>query len=234
MIIIPARLASTRFENKVLARVDGVPMVVKTALNAQRVDGVVVATDSAEVIEVCSRYDIDAVMTSSEHQSGTDRINEANQKLGLSDDEVVINVQADEPFLETDVISAVREKVLEDKEAFMVSAYKKIDKNLVDDKNLVKVISDINGYAIYFSRSKIPYDRGVCDEYYGHLGIYGFRVKNLRKFCDLSQAKIEHIEKLEQLRAIYNGKKIAMVEVQSRSFGIDTKEDLAKAIEIFC
>ncbi len=234
MIIIPARLKSSRFENKVLEPINGVPMVIKTALNAQQVDEVVVATDSEEVVKACNTYDIKSVLTLGTHESGTDRINEARQILKLSDNELIINIQADEPFLEKQVIQAVKDRLLEDKEAFLVSAYKNIDKNIADDINLVKVIVDVNGYAIYFSRSKIPFDREICDEYFGHLGIYGFKAKNLKQFCTFKPAKIEQIEKLEQLRAIYNGKKIAMVKVQSRSFGIDTKQDLQKALQTFC
>ncbi len=234
MIIIPARMASTRFENKILADINGFPMVVKTALNAKKVDDVVVATDSKEVVKVCEKYDISAVLTINEHNSGTDRINEASEILGLNEDQIVINVQADEPFLESEVIKSVKTRLLNDEKAFMVSAYKKVDESLVDDPNLVKVVVDANGYALYFSRSKIPYNRDKCEEYFGHLGIYGFRVKSLKQFCDFSPAPLENTEKLEQLRALYNGKKIAMVRVESKSFGIDTKEDLKRALETFC
>ncbi len=233
MIIIPARQASTRFPNKILEPINGYPMVVLTALNAKKVDEVAVATDSEEVIKVCKEHGIMAILTSKAHTSGTDRIHEASEILNLSDDEIVINVQGDEPFLETHVIQAVKDRLHEDKNAFMVSACKRIDENLVEDVNLVKVILDINSYAIYFSRSKIPYNRDECDEYLGHIGIYGFRAKTLRQFCSFPPARLENIEKLEQLRAIYNGKKIAMVKVESKSFGIDTKEDLQKALKEF-
>ncbi len=233
MIIIPARLASTRFPKKILADINGIPMVVATAKRVQSVDEVVIATDSEEVVLICKKHGFKAVMTSKDHNSGTDRINEACEKLDLDDDEIVINVQADEPFIETEVVKAVKECIKNDKNALIASAYKTVDKTLVDDPNLVKVIVDKNGYAIYFSRSKIPYDRDKCDEYFGHLGIYAFTCKSLKKFCKLPPSNLENIEKLEQLRAIENGEKIAMVRVESKSFGIDTKEDLQKALKLF-
>lgn len=233
MIIIPARLASSRFANKILADINGYPMVVATALRVQEVDDVVIATDSKDVIEVCKRYNFKAVLTSIDHQSGTDRICEASRILGLNDDEIIINVQADEPFIEPEVIKAVSKKISDDKNALMASCYKDIDIDFADNPNHVKVIVDINGYAIYFSRSKIPYDREKNSQYFGHLGIYGFRFKGLKKFCSYLQSPLEQIEKLEQLRAIYNGEKIAMVKVKSNSFGIDTIDDLNLALSLF-
>ncbi len=235
MIIIPARIASSRFPNKVLADIKGVPMVIATAKRVQGIDDVVIATDAKEVLEVAKKYGFKAVMTSTKHKSGTDRINEASQTLEISDDEIVINVQADEPFIEPEVVQGVYDRVVEAKNnqegVMMVSCYKKIDRSFANDPNHVKVIVDHQGYAIYFSRSKIPYDREEHNGYFGHLGIYGFTKKSLESFCKLPNALLEDIEKLEQLRAIYFGKKIAMVEVKSKSFGIDTKEDLQKALQ---
>jgi len=237
MIIIPARTASSRFPNKVLADINGLPMVVATAKRVESIDKVAVATDSKEVLEVCQKYGFKAVMTSDAHKSGTDRINEAAHILGIRDDEIVINVQADEPFIESEVVRAVFDRVKraknEQEGVMMVSCYKEIEPSFADDPNHVKVIMDHKGYAIYFSRSKIPYDREEHQGYFGHLGIYGFTKKSLEDFCTLDVASLEDIEKLEQLRAIYYGKKIAMVEVKSKSFGIDTKEDLKLALKLF-
>ena len=238
MIIIPARMSSTRFPNKVLANINGLPMVIATATRVKNLDDVAIATDSQEVIAIAHDFGFKAIMTSSEHQSGTDRINEAALKLGLSEHEIIINVQADEPFIEESVVKSVIERVqhsITAQETVMVtSCYKTIDASFVDDPNLVKVIMDANGYAIYFSRSRIPFNRdGVFENYFGHLGIYGFTQKSLEAFCALPQAPLEMIEKLEQLRALYFGHKIAMVHVQSKSFGIDTKEDLEKALQAF-
>lgn len=238
MIIIPARISSTRFPNKVLVDINGFPMVIATAKRVQNLDDVAIATDSKEVASIARDYGFKAILTGDYHQSGTDRINEAATHLNLHDDEVIVNVQADEPFIEEDVVQSVIERVkkaIETKEnVMMTSCYKAISLDFAQDPNLVKVITDVNGYAIYFSRSKIPYDRdGNFDGYFGHLGIYGFSKKSLQAFCALPSAPLENIEKLEQLRAIYHGQKIAMVKVESNSFGIDTKEDLEKALALF-
>jgi 3-deoxy-manno-octulosonate cytidylyltransferase (CMP-KDO synthetase) len=240
VIIIPARLNSSRFENKILVDIMGLPMVIRTAKAVEDIDTVVIATDSKEVIELAQKYNIQAIMTSSEHQSGTNRINEVANILNLKDDEVIVNVQADEPFIEQDVVRAVIDKVKskskQNKDMFnMVSCYKQISSQIADDPNHVKVVCDDNGDAIYFSRAKIPYHRDhyVESTYKGHLGIYGFTKKSLNIFCDFNPSVLENTEKLEQLRAISNGKKISMVEVKSRSFGIDTKEDLENALMIF-
>lgn len=233
MIIIPARLASTRFPNKILANIHGLPMVIATAKRVQNLDDVAIAADTEEVVTLAHDYGFKAILTSQNHQSGTDRINEAASKLSLTEDEIIVNVQADEPFIEEAVVKSVIERA-KNTDAMITSACKKIDLSHVKDPNLVKVILNAHGNAIYFSRSAIPYDReGGFEGYFGHLGIYAFRKKSLETFCALPYAPIEHIEKLEQLRAIYHGYSIAMVEVESQSFGIDTKEDLERALTFF-
>ncbi len=237
MIIIPARLASTRFPQKVLADIGGLPMVVRTAMAVSSIDNVVVATDDELIISTCKEHGIKAMMTSTTHKSGTDRINECAQLLDISDDELIINVQADEPFIETGVVQALIDRLntlKEKNEPFIMgSCYNAINKEAALDPNLVKVIHDDENNAIYFSRSPIPYDRSGNATYFGHIGIYGFTKKSLYEFCNLSDAPIEDIEKLEQLRAIYHQKKISMVKVSSTGFGIDTEEDLKRAKEIF-
>jgi len=237
MIIIPARLNSSRFENKILVDILGLPMVIRTAKAVSILDDVVIATDSEDVIELASQHGIKAVMTSADHQSGTDRINEAVNILDLADDEVVVNVQADEPFIEPEVVQAVIDKVseLKNRDFTMVSCYKEISSEMADDPNHVKVICDDNDDAIYFSRSKIPYHRDHYNsaKYKGHLGIYGFTKKSLNTFCSYEASLLEDTEKLEQLRALSNSSKINMVKVESNSFGIDTKEDLENALKFF-
>ena len=239
MIIIPARLNSSRFENKILVDILGLPMVIRTAKQVSSLDKVVIATDSQEVINLAQKHGFQAVMTSKEHQSGTDRINEATNILNLAEDEIIINVQADEPFIEPEVIQTVINRVKQvvnnNENVMITSCYKEINSNLADDPNHVKVILDENSNAIYFSRAKIPYHRDHYDSsnYNGHLGIYGFTKKALNNFCKLKVSKLENIEKLEQLRAIDNDYKIAMVKVSSKSFGIDTEEDLKNALRIF-
>ena len=235
MIIIPARIGSSRFPNKVLADIGGIPMVVRTAKAVEGIDSVVIATDSQEVIDIAKKHNIQAVMTSSKHQSGTDRIYEAAQSLSLLDDEIIINVQGDEPFIETEVVESIYNLTKKNKNndtILMNSCYKQISNPEADDPNIVKVVTDENDIALYFSRAKIPYPRDHhFNAYKGHLGIYGFTMKSLKKFCESTTAPLEDIEKLEQLRALYHGFNIAMVEVETKSFGIDTPEDLEKALK---
>jgi len=235
MIIIPARIGSSRFPNKVLADIGGMPMVVRTAKAVEDIDDVVIATDSQEVVEMASKHDIKAVLTSTEHQSGTDRIYEAAQKLDLGKDEIVINVQGDEPFIESEVVQAIYDLTKANREnerIMMNSCYKTISNPEADDPNIVKVVTDNDDIALYFSRAKVPYPRDHhFDAYKGHLGIYGFTVRSLQKFCMLEPAPLEDIEKLEQLRALFHGFEVAMVEVDTESFGIDTMDDLEKAIK---
>jgi 3-deoxy-manno-octulosonate cytidylyltransferase (CMP-KDO synthetase) len=237
MIIIPARLASTRFPQKVIADIGGLPMVVRTAKAVSHLDRVVVAADDEKIIKICKEYGVEAMLTSTTHKSGTDRIHECASILDLDDDELIINVQADEPFIEPDVVESLMRKLQllqkDGAEFVMGSCYNAINAEVAEDPNLVKVVLDDAENAIYFSRSKIPYNQGGGAKYFGHIGIYGFSKKSLKEFCNLNDAPIEDIEKLEQLRAIYHQKNIAMVKVASTGFGIDTQEDLARAIEIF-
>jgi 3-deoxy-manno-octulosonate cytidylyltransferase (CMP-KDO synthetase) len=237
MIIIPARLASTRFPQKVLADIGGLPMVVRTAKRVEHLDRVVVAADDEKIIATCKEFGIEAMLTSTTHKSGTDRINECAQILDISDDELVINIQADEPFIETEVVELLIERLKglqsSGSNFIMGSCYNAINAEAAQDPNLVKVVLDDAHNAIYFSRSMIPFNRSGAATYFGHIGIYGFSKKSLHDFCALDDAPIEDIEKLEQLRAIYHGKKISMVKVASTGFGIDTIEDLERAKEIY-
>ncbi len=234
MIIIPARIASSRFPNKVLADIDGYPMVIATAKRVEGIDDIVIATDSKKVLDEAKKHGFLAVMTSDKHKSGTDRVYEASEILNMNSSEIVINLQADEPFIEREVVKALYSRVKEAREScediMMVSCYKEIDIEKASSPNLVKVVLDARGYAVYFSRAKIPYDRGDCSSYFGHIGVYGFTKKSLKEFCMLPTAPLEDIEKLEQLRALYYGKDIAMIKVESRSFGIDTEDDLKNAL----
>jgi len=237
MIIIPARLASTRFPQKVIADIGGLPMVVRTAKRVAHLDRVVVAADDEKIIQICKDHGVEAMLTSTTHKSGTDRIHECATILNLDDDEIIVNVQADEPFIEPDVVEVLMQRLQtlqKEQEPFIMgSCYNSINAESAEDPNLVKVVLDSNNNAIYFSRSLIPYNRSGRANYFGHIGIYGFSKKSLQEFCNLDDAPIEDIEGLEQLRAIHHQKKITMIKVASTGFGIDTKEDLARAIEIF-
>lgn len=230
MIIIPARLASTRMPNKILREINGVPMFVATARRVSTADEVAIAADDEGVVQIAQKFGFKAVMTSRAHQSGTDRINEAAGILGVKDSEIIINVQADEPFIEPENIVKFREFCEKNAaRAFMFSCFKIVGSELADDKNLVKVVTDDAGYALYFSRSRIPFDRAPFDAYKAHLGIYGYSAANLKRFCSFAPSTLENTEKLEQLRALSNGEKILMHEVQSDGIGIDCEEDLQRA-----
>lgn len=230
MIIIPARLASTRMPNKILREINGVPMFVATARRVSSADEVAIAADDEGVVQIAQKFGFKAVMTSRAHQSGTDRINEAAGILSVKDSEIIINVQADEPFIEPENIVKFREFCEKNAaRAFMFSCFKIVGSELADDKNLVKVVTDDAGYALYFSRSRIPFDRAPFDAYKAHLGIYGYSAANLKRFCSFAPSTLENTEKLEQLRALSNGEKILMLEVQSDGIGIDCEEDLQRA-----
>lgn len=230
MIIIPARLASTRFPKKMLTDIFGKPLIIATAMNAAQVDDVVVACDDEIILTLCKKYNIKAVLTNKEHTSGTDRCAEACRILGISSNEIILNVQGDEPFLEKEVIQTLQDLIK--KSDFMASLAKKITQQEALDSNLVKVVLDSCNNAIYFSRSIIPFDRDDNQkvQYYGHLGLYGFYNWSLQEFCNLKKTHLEDIEKLEQLRAIYYQKYIKMAIVETNSIGIDTPNDLEIAL----
>jgi 3-deoxy-manno-octulosonate cytidylyltransferase (CMP-KDO synthetase) len=236
MIIIPARLASTRFPRKILAPIHGVPMVIATAKQVSSIDKVAIATDSPEVVKIANDYGFEGVLTKESHQSGTDRIHEAAMILGLNEEEIVINVQGDEPFIEPEIVQALHHYVALHKKSpwLMASCCKKIDKSAIPDPNLVKVVMSETSQAIYFSRAPIPHARdGEGGRYFGHLGLYGFNVRSLKKFCSLPLSWLEECEKLEQLRALSNNLSIQMIEVASKSIGIDTPEDLNLALKLY-
>ena len=233
MIIIPARLNSTRFDKKILCDIGGMPMFVFTAKRVENIDEVFVALDNENVYNIAKKFKLKAIMTSQNHQSGTDRINEACKILGLKDDELIINIQADEPFIEPENILKFKNfaSACIDKDAFMASCFKRFD--IYEDPNLVKVVIDKNDFALYFSRSKIPYEREKYNDFKAHLGIYAYSARSLREFCDLGPSPLEKAEKLEQLRALENGKKIKMLKLNTKSIGIDSAKDYEMAMRTF-
>lgn len=233
MIIIPARLQSTRLDQKVLCEIGNLPMVVLSAKNATKVDEVVVACDDEAIMQVCKSHHIKCIMTDKNHTSGTDRCAEAARILGLDSKEIIINLQADEPFIEDSLLQTLQ-SLTQNSGAFMNTLAKEISSEEINDPNLVKVVLNANNEALYFSRLGIPYWRDRTQKtpkpiYLGHLGIYGFSNENLQAFCALPKSPLEDIEKLEQLRALYYGKNIALGIVQTQSIGIDTQEDLERA-----
>ncbi len=187
MIVIPARVASSRFPKKVLAEIGDTPMVIKTAQVAQKIDDVLIATDSQEVLEVANRYGFRSILTSKSHNSGTDRVYEAVGNLSLKGDEPILNLQADEPFIEESLIEKVMELTIKNRyreDILINSCYREISSVEAEDLNLVKVVTDIDDIALYFSRAKIPLQRddGESIIYKGHIGLYGFTRDSLERF----------------------------------------------------
>ncbi|NMM13051.1 MAG: 3-deoxy-manno-octulosonate cytidylyltransferase [Rhodoferax sp.] len=245
-VLIPARLASTRLPNKPLADIGGAPMVVRVAQRVMSISvpagkvRVVVAADSPEIITACQAHGIEAVLTRTEHPSGSDRLAEGCQLLGLADDEIVVNVQGDEPLIDPLLVGAVAQLLSQQPQASMSTAAHAID-NWADftNPNVVKVVLDAKGLALYFSRAPIPHGRdqpGVLPTPapLRHIGIYGYRVGFLRQFPSLPQAPIETTESLEQLRAMWHGHRIAVhIAQHAPGPGVDTPEDLERVRRLF-
>jgi 3-deoxy-manno-octulosonate cytidylyltransferase (CMP-KDO synthetase) len=242
--LIPARLASTRLPNKPLADIAGLPMIVRVAQRALQSAAlrVVVACDSAQIVDVCKAHDIVAVLTKPDHPSGSDRLAQACDLLGLQDDDIVVNVQGDEPLIDPALINAVADVLLTQPQAAMGTAAHAID-NAADlaNPNVVKVVLDAASNALYFSRCPIPHQRDahrdghpLAPQPLRHVGIYSYRVGFLRQFPKLPQAPIEVAESLEQLRALWHGHRIAVhIAASAPGPGVDTPEDLERVRLIF-
>ena len=235
VVVIPARLESTRLPNKVILDIGGKPLIQRVfeqVKKSKKVSDIFIATDSEKIIKIVESFGGKAILTSSKHQSGTDRIAEAVQNL---ETDFIINVQGDEPLISPNLIDSLISVLENDDEVSFVSAMRKID-NLedLDNPNCVKVITDFSQNAIYFSRSKIPFSRdNNFQNYFQHIGIYGYKKDFLLKYSRLPQTVLEQAEKLEQLRAIENGLKIRMVETEYKSIGVDTLADLEKVRQIW-
>jgi 3-deoxy-manno-octulosonate cytidylyltransferase (CMP-KDO synthetase) len=234
--IIPARNQSKRFPGKILATIGGVPLVIRvlnSAGEARLLSDIFVATDDERVASVIRDYGGKIIMTDTRHKTGTDRVAEAASNL--EDSEVIVNIQADEPFMTGEIIDKVV-LALDNPDVKMTTACWKIeDENDLNDPNVVKVVLDKNGDALYFSRSRIPSGRYAGEgaaPIYGHLGIYGFERDFLNEFAEMERSPLELAESLEQLRAIENGTHIRTVIVDGSFSGINTVEDLVKAEEI--
>ncbi len=236
IICIPARYGSTRFPGKSLAILAGKPIIqwVYERAIKSKADDVIIATDNEKIAETVNNFGGKSIMTSPEHISGTDRIWEAVQKI---DCDIVINVQGDEPLIDIATIDRLIDALSSNPEIEMGTVAVKSDRSVIgSDPNAVKVVLSNQNYAIYFSRSEVPYDRNNTGGYpiYLHMGIYGFRRDILKRFVELPPSLLERCESLEQLRALDNGIKIfTIISEEKNGFGIDTPEDLEKAEEIF-
>ena len=246
-VIVPARLASTRLPNKPLADIQGLPMVVRVAQRAALSNAaqVVVAADSLEIVKACEAHGIRVLLTQVEHPSGSDRLAEASALLELGQDDMVVNVQGDEPLIDPELINQVAALLNKHPNASMSTAAHEIqDVAEFINPNVVKVVIDQSQMALYFSRAPIPWWRdGFAatgaqslpqPAAFRHIGIYGYRVGFLQTFPHLLPSPLEQGEALEQLRALWHGYKIAVcVTDKAPGPGVDTPEDLARVQALF-
>lgn len=230
--VIPARYGSTRFEGKVLADIHGKPMlqwVWEAAKKTKILDDVIVACDDKRIEEAVRSFGGKAVLTSKGHLSGTDRICEVVNPLEVK---VIVNIQADEPLIEPVMIENVARPLLDAPSFGMTTLMKAIEHpDEINDPNVVKVVADRQGFALYFSRSPIPFqrDKSASFTYYKHIGLYAYTKDFLFVFKNLPESSLEKAEKLEQLRALEAGFKIKVIETKVSTVGVDTREDLEKA-----
>ena len=235
-VVIPARYNSTRLPGKPLIEIGGIPMVIHVARKARMsgADEVVIATDDQRIIDVATSYDFEAFMTQDTHVSGTDRVLEVVTLKKWSDNELIINVQGDEPLIDPQLIKLLYEGMKKEGLNYATAASKFKSYEDYDDPNNVKVILGKDNFAIYFSRSKIPHFMSNESKFWDpnislhHIGLYGYTPKLLRYFCNFPESKHEAAEKLEQLRAIDNNLKIKVFEYHGNHIkGVDTLDDLA-------
>ena len=232
-VIIPARYASTRLPGKALADIVGKPMVAHVVDRAResKASRVIVATDHQEIIDALDGVNCEVCLTSEDHQSGSDRLAEVVQTLNIADDEIIVNVQGDEPMIPGRLIDQVASSLINTKDAAMSTAARKITNlDLIDDPNIVKVVFTHSGRAMYFSRACIPFarDERKADAWH-HIGIYAYRSAFLKRYHSLSPSLIEQTESLEQLRVLDNGEHIMVEQVDYETgIGVDTPADLEK------
>ena len=230
-IIIPARYGSSRLEGKPLIKVEGksiIQWVYEKAQMSKLADMIIVATDDKRIFDAVIKFGGNVEMTSTEHKCGSDRIKEV--VLRHPEISFIVNLQGDEPLIKPESIDEVIKNVKDDDKADISTLIREIkDISEVENPNLVKCVVDNYGFAMYFSRSKIPFERNVgMADFYGHLGIYGYKREALIKMTELPQSTYEQAESLEQLRALQNGMKIKTSVVDFIPVGIDTAEDLEK------
>lgn len=224
--IIPVRYGAKRFPGKPLAIIHGkslIQRVYEQALESKLLRNIIVATDDQRIFEACSAFGAEVRMTSSDHRSGTERVAEVAESLETP---IIINIQGDEPLLQGRMIDDLV-KVLQDDSIPMATLSAKVhDVDLIHDKDTVKVVVDKNGYALYFSRSPLPFQ--PSDHFWKHIGIYGYQRHFLMEFRQMPVSKLEHCERLEQLRALENGFKIKVILTDSPTLSVDTPEDIIK------
>lgn len=231
--IIPARIASTRLPRKILREIDGRTMldrVYSAARGASMLADVIVATDSQEILDVCRAHGWNARLTSDQHRSGTDRVHEVAQTVEA---DVYVNVQGDEPLARPEHLDVLL-RLMENSQLQVGTLKTPCAAEDVNNPNAVKVVTDKNGRALYFSRSTIPFDRDSRGDiaYFKHLGFYAYRKPALDQFCRWPESSLERSERLEQLRFLENGKDIYVAETPYDTIGVDTEADLKRVEEI--
>lgn len=231
--VIPSRYASTRLEGKPLKDICGhtmVEWVYKRALKS-KLDGVVVATDDERIVDEVKSFGGNVILTRKDHINGTSRIAEVCETY--SDYDVIVNIQGDEPLIEPDMINSIIDSFIEDSTIPMSTLkYKLTDLAEIENPNAVKVVTDKNDFAIYFSRSVIPYPRNLnMDNYYKHVGIYGYKRDFVMEYAKMASTPLELSESLEQLRVLENGYKIKVLETPYKIIGVDTQEELERVRE---
>ncbi len=243
-VIIPARFASSRLPGKPLADIEGKPMIIRVMEQAQKsaANRVIIATDHQQVFDVVKDYGGEVILTSDKHNSGTERLAEVINAYYLSDDEVIVNVQGDEPLIPPIIIDQVAENLVKYKTgmATLAVAIDRVEEAF--NTGAVKVVTDKDGYALYFSRATIPWERdrfaqntaSIGDFYLRHIGIYAYRAGFIRQYINWQPSQLEQIEMLEQLRVLWYGEKIHVaVAKQSPAIGVDTQQDLDEVRALF-
>src|SRR5579863_3867660 len=230
--VIPARLASTRLPRKMLREIAGKPLigvVYDAVLSSSGLADVIIATDSEEILDVCRAHDWNAQMTSPQHRSGTERVHEISNREKA---DIYINVQGDEPLVRTEQIASLL-GVMTNPAAQVGTLMTPAAEVDIANPNAVKVVTDLTGRALYFSRATIPFDRdGSHPHHFKHLGLYAYRKPALDRFVKLPESALEKSERLEQLRFLENGVAIYVGETPHDSVGVDTEEDLQRVVEI--
>jgi 3-deoxy-manno-octulosonate cytidylyltransferase (CMP-KDO synthetase) len=234
VVVIPSRFGSSRFEGKPLAKIAGKPMVqhvYESAARAEKISEVVVATDDQRIYDAVKSFRGLALMTSPKHRSGSDRVAEAAEKMGLKPEDIAINVQGDQPLVHPDCFDAVVEPLLRDPQLGMSTlAFEVIDRQEYTNPKDCKVVMDHNAYALYFSRAPIPYARDGGEDFtvFKHLGVYAYTRRFLDIFNRLPKGRLEQIEKLEQLRALEFGHRIKVVVTPFDSPEVDLPDDIPR------
>ena len=233
--IIPSRYGSSRFPGKPLALISGKPMiqwVYENVSKAEFLDSVYVATDDQRIFDCVEGFGGKALMTSDKHTCGTDRLAECAEILKLEDDDLVLNIQGDEPLIKAEMVQDLY-SCFDQEDVYMGTLKKRIEVNEeLDNPNVVKVINDVNDYAIYFSRYCMPYERdGKKAVHYKHIGAYGYKTWFLKKYSKMKKTPLEIAESLEQLRVLENGFKIRVKETRYQTVGVDTPEQVSQVEE---